>query len=287
MVKIQHQERMNKVVQFIERKLDEQLNIKHLSTISHYSEFHFHRLFRAYVGESVYAYRKRLLLERAVKQLLHSSSFITDIAFNAGYDNQASFNKAFRNQYQCSPSEFRKNRGSINKQDVQQNARNTAMQATIKTIQPITVTCAREIGSYQEAAPKAWGRIMRYGYSNRFMKKEVRSIGISHDDPSVTSPEQIRYDACLELDFDLASTTNAEDNLFKHTIAGGKYAVFLHKGVYEELKQSYSAIFNTWLPESGYNIKQQQPCFEIYLNRDPRKTKPENLKTEIYVPLTD
>ena len=109
----------------------------------------------------------------------------------------------------------------------------------------------------------------------------MKSIGISHDDPSVTAPEQIRYDACLDLDFEIKT----EDNLFKHTIAGGKYTIFLHKGAYEELQQTYSVIFNTWLPKSGYNIEQQQPCFEIYLNRDPRKTKPKNLKTEIYVPL--
>lgn len=44
-------------------------------------------------------------------------------------------------------------------------------------------------------------------------------------------------------------------------------------------------IFNEWLPDSEFNLKESQPCFEIYLNRDPRKTKPENLKTEIYIPL--
>jgi AraC family transcriptional regulator len=282
MSKTQHQKRMNKVVQFIECNLHEELDISYLSTIAYYSEFHFHRLFRAYVGESVYAYRKRLLLERAVKQLRYSSAQITDIAFDAGYNNQASFNKAFKNQYHCSPSLIRKN--GVSKQTHTLNIepiRNVNMKPTIKEIQAIKVTCAREVGSYQQAAQNAWGRIMKYGYSNRLMAKEVRSIGISHDDPSVTTPEQIRYDACLELDFDIKS----EENLFKHVIAGGKHAVFLHKGAYEELQNTYAFIFNTWLPQSDFDIKEKQPCFEIYLNRDPRKTKPENLKTEIYIPL--
>ena len=113
------------------------------------------------------------------------------------------------------------------------------------------------------------------------MAKHVRSIGISHDDPSVTAPEQIGYDACLELDSEIST----QDNLFKHVIAAGKYAIFLHKGAYDGLQTAYSDIFNSWLPESEFSLKEQQPCFEIYLNRDPRKTKPANLKTEIYIPL--
>ena len=61
--------------------------------------------------------------------------------------------------------------------------------------------------------------------------------------------------------------------------------MFLHKGVYEGLQQSYAYIFNEWLPESGHSLRDENTCFEIYLNRDPRKTKPENLRTEIYIPL--
>jgi len=39
-----------------------------------------------------------------------------------------------------------------------------------------------------------------------------------------------------------------------------------------------------WIVESGVNLE-DKPIFEKYLNRDPRRTKPENLKTEIYVPI--
>jgi len=61
---------MNKVIQAIENNLDTEINIYGLSKIACYSEFHFHRLFRSCIGESIYAYRKRLLLERAVNHLL-------------------------------------------------------------------------------------------------------------------------------------------------------------------------------------------------------------------------
>jgi len=78
---------------------------------------------------------------------------------------------------------------------------------------------------------------------------------------------------------------STEKNLKKSCIAAGKYAVFLHKGAYENFQETYAYIFNQWLPESSYQLQDDKVCFEIYLNRDPRRTKPENLKTEIYIPL--
>ena len=65
---------------------------------------------------------------------------------------------------------------------------------------------------------------------------------------------------------------------------GGQYVKFLHKGPYEKFQETYSNIFDECLPNSNHKLR-DNPCFEIYLNKDPRRTKPENLKTEIYVPI--
>ncbi|VAW34169.1 hypothetical protein MNBD_GAMMA01-1955 [hydrothermal vent metagenome] len=50
------------------------------------------------------------------------------------------------------------------------------------------------------------------------------------------------------------------------------------------MNQTYGYIFNQWLPNSGYKLR-AAPCFDLYLNKDPRRTKPENLKTEVHIPL--
>ncbi len=54
------------------------------------------------------------------------------------------------------------------------------------------------------------------------------------------------------------------------------------------IKRSFGPIFCherlKMLPESHHKLR-DNPCFEIYLNRDPRRAKPENLKTEIYIPI--
>jgi len=52
---------------------------------------------------------------------------------------------------------------------------------------------------------------------------------------------------------------------------------------YENLKVTYAQIMD-WVVSEGVGLR-DAPLFEKYLNRDPRRTKPENLSTEIYVPI--
>ncbi len=48
-----YRERMAKVLMFIQRNLDEDLSLEDLAAIAHFSPYHFHRIFRGMVGESV------------------------------------------------------------------------------------------------------------------------------------------------------------------------------------------------------------------------------------------
>ncbi len=275
-----HKERMNKVIQAIENCLESEMNTEELASIACYSAFHFHRLFRSYVGESVYAFRKRLLLERAVRLLQYSNKNITDIALDSGYDNSSSFNKAFKKHFNCTPTDTRQKMVVFEKFYLPKTEDNKSMKAEIVQLDKITGIAARGVGKYDEIAAEAWGRIMKFAYGNKHMNNDVRRFGVSHDDPNVTAPDKIRYDACLDINVDISES----DNLRKFSIAGGKYAKFMHKGSYDGLASSYANIFNQWLPESGYELR-ADPCFDLYLNKDPRRTKPENLKTEIYIPL--
>lgn len=276
-----HTERINRVIAFLESHLDAPVNVSQLANIACYSEFHFQRIFHAFVNESVYAYRKRLLLERAVKQLQHSSKDITSIAFDCGYQHQSAFNKAFKKHFGHAPSEVRKDSINLpNKQVIVNTREMKTMQAKITNLDEIQLIAARAVGSYADSAAAAWGQLMKFTYSNKLMKPAVKMIGISHDDPNVTQAEQIRYDACVDIDADISN----HPELTRQTIQAGRFAVFLHRGPHQNLSQSYDWIFSQWLPESGHELR-DQPCFEQYLNRDPRRTKPENLKTEIYIPI--
>jgi len=86
-------ERINKVIYFINNHLDESLEVKKLAQLGNYSPFHFHRIMRAYLGESLGTFIIRIRMETAVTLLIHSNEAISDIAFKVGYENPSSFNK--------------------------------------------------------------------------------------------------------------------------------------------------------------------------------------------------
>jgi AraC family transcriptional regulator len=153
------------------------------------------------------------------------------------------------------------------------------MTLEIRTIDPMPVLFVRRTGPYYQAAGEAFGVLCQLAGPRGLLGPATRMIGISHDDPHVTAESRFRYDACVTIDCE----AKPEGEVGQKTIAGGKYAVFLHAGSYEGFQRTYDQIFKTWLPASGVQLR-EEPCFELYLN-SPDQVKPEDLRTEIWLPL--
>jgi AraC family transcriptional regulator len=94
-------------MRYIRRHIDTPLDRETLADVAGFSVPHFHRIFRAHVGESAISYVRRIRLERAGRKLRMGAVDITEVALAAGYDSHAAFSKAFRQQFGLSPSEFR------------------------------------------------------------------------------------------------------------------------------------------------------------------------------------
>lgn len=59
--------RILKVLIYIEDHVEEEMTLDELAKVACLSPFHFHRLFQAIVGETLYKYAKRLRLEKAAE----------------------------------------------------------------------------------------------------------------------------------------------------------------------------------------------------------------------------
>ena len=153
------------------------------------------------------------------------------------------------------------------------------MQPEIREMEEKQVVFVREIGRYDKAAGKAWGKVCAYAGPRGLIGQDTQFIGVSHDDPAVTPEDKLRYDACLTIDRDV----EPKGEVGVQTVSGGRYAVFMHEGPYENLHKTYDEAYGQWLPSSGEKLR-DLPCFELYLN-DPNSTKPADLRTEIFIPI--
>jgi AraC family transcriptional regulator len=151
------------------------------------------------------------------------------------------------------------------------------MKIDIKRIEPMRVAFVRHVGPYDQCG-KAWEKLCTF-LGKEGLLANAQFIGICHDDPEVTAPDRIRYDACVTVDdgFQPAGEIGVQ------TVRGGDYAVTTHFGPYKRLNETYSKLMGQWLPRSGRELC-SDPCFEVYLN-DPESTDPEDLLTDIHVPL--
>ncbi len=278
-----YRRRINRVLSFLERNLDDPPSLDYLAGLARYSPHHFHRVFTGMVGESLAAYVRRLRLERAAMFLARTGRPVTDIALDSGYDSHEAFTRAFRGHFGASPSAYRETarRGlPLPKSPVAppKPQGDTTMEAKIMPFPKTRVAYVRHVGPYAQCEA-AWTTLCAFAGPKGLLGPQTRFIGVCHDDPEVTPPEKIRYDACITVSDDVA----AEGEVGLMDIGGGEYVTALHEGPYSGLHASYAELCGVALPklgrEPGY-----APSLEIYLD-DPATTPPEDLRTEIYIPL--
>ena len=93
-----YQARMRRVLDYIDRHLDSDLDLETVSGVAAFSKFHFHRQFTATFGLSVHRYVQLARMKRASHQLAYmDAQSVTDIAMDAGYDAPDAFARAFGN----------------------------------------------------------------------------------------------------------------------------------------------------------------------------------------------
>lgn len=91
----------------IEDSLGQPIVLEDLARAAGMSFWHFLRVFRTTVGETLKDYIRRRRLTLAAWALLEKDSSVLDIALEAGFDSHEAFTRAFRAQFACSPREFR------------------------------------------------------------------------------------------------------------------------------------------------------------------------------------
>jgi AraC family transcriptional regulator len=102
-------------------------------------------------------------------------------------------------------------------------------------------------------------------------------LGVYYNDPAQVKEEELKW----AVGFPVAKESNVLAPLKKVETTFKKAAVYLYTGPYEKMDKAYEKIFKH-IEDKGCKVA--WPCYDKYLN-DPRTVKPEELKTEIIVPV--
>ena len=278
----EYYERINKVLIYVNNNLNEDIDLEKLASISNFSIYHFHRIMKAYLREPLWAYIMRIRLDAAARLLRFSNKPINEIAYEIGYETPSSLNKAFKKRFNVTPMEFRESKGYFHANgtfiQLPQKLEIMKLKPKIRQMKDKNVIYITTKG-YNENIGIVWEKLMIYIKQNKLFSFNMEFIGIGHDSPQVTERENCRYDGCITV----RKPVKPDGEISYKTIDGGKFAIFRYKGPYEKFDDVYMEIYNVWLPNSGYELR-NSPSFDKYLT-NPEKVKPENNITEIYIPI--
>jgi AraC family transcriptional regulator len=307
----EYKSRINKVQDYIEANIGDELSIVRLSEVANFSQYHFHRIFSAMTGESLYQHIQRIRLEKSAYTLVaNPKKSITEIAFECGFTNQASFARSFKKYFKVSAGEWRKSLGLYNSKNCKvdsnsgkENLENIPynkdaakklywrekdmsdikFNVEVKDMPELNVVYIRHTGPYKEDSAlfgRLFEKICKWAGARGLISfPETKMLTVYHDNPDITDENNLRISVCISAPED----TQVDGEIGKMKISAGKYAIGHFKIKTNQYQDAWNAIYGDWLPGSGYQ-PDDGSCFELYLN-DPDQ-HPENLHiVDIYVPV--
>ncbi|MFF0470702.1 GyrI-like domain-containing protein [Micromonospora zamorensis] len=109
-------DRLNEAMAYIERHLDQKIEVADLARIALTSEYHFRRLFSALAGMPLSEYIRRRRLTVAGADVLAAERTLLDVAVHYGYGSAEAFARAFHAVHGVGPGEARRTGAALRAQ---------------------------------------------------------------------------------------------------------------------------------------------------------------------------
>jgi AraC-like DNA-binding protein len=100
------QERMERVMRFINERLDRPIRLGEVARLTGLSEGAFSRFFRQHSGRTFPVFVNELRVGRACRLLAAGKDKITDVAFACGFSSLSNFNRQFQRMKRTTPREY-------------------------------------------------------------------------------------------------------------------------------------------------------------------------------------
>lgn len=285
----------------MEEHLEGQVSLADMAAVAGFSPYHFHRVFRAVVGENPKAFLRRLRLERAVYRLKVSTDTVLHVALESGFATPETFTRAFAQRFDITPSEYRKMlRVYREYADVVQRSETFAgfAEETPLTLRfdidaaPVWVERTPErhllvlrhqgydVLGIGHPSVQPWEQLRAFAKEHGIIHSLDRLVGITRDDPYVVDTEQIRFDAGIPI----AAPIDPPHPFTYRRMPAQLCVAHRHTGGAEQIAKTFAAIGVQWMPSAGWRLRCAPP-FEIH-HIDQRPNGAVRIScTDAYVPL--
>lgn len=272
----------NKVIEYIENQLHDEIDYEQIASIFGYSVYHVQRVFAMVAGIPLSEYIRNRRLSVAAMELQDKEHKVIDIALKYGYSSPNSFNRAFKAFHGIAPSDVKKD-GVIIKAypplhfELTVKGAKTMEYRIMKRkefrIVGIRLHTTMENGECYQKTPVFWSDLINSGGQDRILdlmnKEPYGLLGVSNYSADFSSGVFDYYIAC-------SSDKPIPEGMTEFTVPEATWAVFSINSINADAVQKLEQdIVMEWLPTSGFEFA-KAPDIEVY---------DEKGNTEIWIPV--
>src|ERR1700748_1686805 len=158
-------DRMHRVTEHIDRHIDQYLDLETLAEVAHFSPFHFHRLFSAWMGETLGGYLRRRRCELASTRLLAQPKLgILEIALDVGFGSSPTTWRLQQSQARQTKSKLDQTSSKMDQAPRLEPRKNESPNSTAERFMkveivdrtPTTIAYLRYVGPYGRPVGTFW-----------------------------------------------------------------------------------------------------------------------------------
>jgi AraC family transcriptional regulator len=291
-------DRVNRAVDYVTRNLDQPLRLEEVAKAACFSSYHFHRIFRAFIGETLASFVKRVRLERSIYLLSHrNGASLTAIALACGFSSSSDFSRSFCAQYGAAPSRFDieqfrlSGRRALEVVSIPPGERHKLKRlpagknpdgfaVNLRHLPARRVAYIRLHRPYEgDNAVQAVKRLLAWAEARGLA--DGQWLGYQWEDPEIVPLDKCRYDVGIEV----SGTVNADGEVSINTFPPCLIAEINIAGSIEVELRALDWLYRTWLPSSGY-APGHQPGFEAWNGR-PFAHGMEHFELRVQLPVVD
>lgn len=271
---------VNQAINYIIDHLEEDLDVNEVAKHCHFSKYYFNRLFKAVVGESVYAFVKRLRIEKSAFLLkVEPDRSITEIGETYRYSS-SNYSSVFKQHYKYSPLKFRKlinqnkvlNMCSFDYADLKnKNFQDYDDKIHYIELPDMMVLYERYKGNYLETS-RNWGSFL--DRTKHLRGEDTILLDISYDDPVITDENRCIYGICMTVEKSISGFNTM-------TLLGGRYVSYSFEGHASKIFEAYQGLLGIWLPNSDA-ILDDRRIISLYKSELQRN---DSIKMDICIPI--
>jgi AraC family transcriptional regulator len=274
---------MLKAIEFIESNLEADIGVADIADAVSYSLYHFCRMFNRIVHHTPYDYLMRRRLSESARELVETDKKIIEISLEYQFNSPETYSRAFKRMFDMQPSQWKK-QGSLDRRSLMSKLtpehiehinKGDYLKPVLEEKDAFQVTGIMTVVKDDPAIiPQLWDML---GQELEGIEDKGCYYGIAWY-PKGWQERGYLYMAAVEVEpLEILGAV-----LVVKTVPPSKWARFIHKGRYQDLRLTLDSVYQTWLPKSGRRLAGP---FEI--EHHGRDLSPDNEESErkIYIPI--